>query len=138
MLFVSRDDLKEMVKSAVEEGIKEKSGDSLEALDLKKEIVRLEVERDKKKEEWDRREREIEHKVGLERKRQEFEIEQSKREAAVAVKEANLEADKQRFKDEMDFQRKHLEGEIGALRDMVGQLLKALPTAEIIATVGKR
>lgn len=134
MLFISKDDLRELVKEAV----RDEEGNASKATNLRKEIVRLEIERDKKQEEWDRREREIEHKVGLERKRQEFEIEQSKREAAVAVKEANLEADKQRFKDEMDFQRKHLESEIGALRDMVGQLLKALPTAEIIANVGKR
>lgn len=134
MLFISKDDLRELVKEAV----RDEEGNASKATNLRKEIVRLEIERDKKQEEWDRREREIEHKVWLERKRQEFEIEQSKREAAVAVKEANLEADKQRFKDEMDFQRKHLESEIGALRDMVGQLLKALPTAEIIANVGKR
>lgn len=104
--------------------------------DLQKQITKLEVERDKKQEEWDRREREVEHKVGLERKRQEFEIAQAKRETEVKVREENLAADKERFKSEMDFQRKHLEGEIGSLRTLVGQLLERLPSAEIIANVG--
>lgn len=56
--------------------------------------------------------REVEHKVGLERKRQEFEIQQAKRETEVKVREENLAADKERFKAEMNFQREHLQSEI--------------------------
>jgi hypothetical protein len=103
--------------------------------DLQREIVKLEIDRDKKVEEFSRKEREIEHKIGLERKRQEFEIEQSKRETTVKVREENLAADKERFKSEMDFQRKHLEGEIASLRELVGEMLKRLPNAEIMMEV---
>ena len=103
--------------------------------DLEKEISRLGIEADRKKEEWDRREREIEHKIGLERKRQEFEITQAKRETTVVVREENLAADKERFKAEMDFQRKRLEEEVASLRTLVGQMLERLPSAEIYANL---
>lgn len=113
-------------------------GNHTKATKLEKQIADLEINRDKKIEEYDRREREVEHKVGLERKRQEFEIVQAKRETEVKVREENLAADKERFKDEMEFQRKHLEGEIGSLRELVTQMLKRLPSAEIYAEVKKR
>lgn len=106
--------------------------------DLKREVARLEIERAKKQEEWDRREREVEHKVGLERKRQEFEVAQAKRETTLSVREENLKADKERFAAEMEFQRKHLESEIGSLRELVGKLLERLPSAEIYAEIGGR
>ena len=102
---------------------------------LQKEIARLEIERDKRIEEFSRKEREIEHKIGLERKRQEFEIEQAKRSTEVHVREENLKADKDRFKAEMDFQRQRLEGEVGSLREMVQQMMKRIPSAEIFAEI---
>lgn len=131
------------VKSAAddsEKAAKEMLSKVAKAGDLQKEITRLEVELSRKQEDWARREREVEHKVGLERKRQEFEIEQAKRETSTTVREENLKADKERFKSEMEFQRKHLEGEIGALRELVGEMLKRLPSAEIYAnlTGGKK
>lgn len=133
------------IQRAVDEALKQAAlnvHDSIGAAksirELKEQISQLEIDKAKKLEEFTRREREVEHKVGLERKRQEFEIAQSKRETEVKVREENLAADKERFKDEMDFQRKHLEGEIGSLRDLVGEMLKRLPSAEIYATVKKR
>lgn len=134
-------DIKRVVESAVVRALEQTRGqiNSLSSIeDLKRQISQLEIDRDKKKEEFDRREREVEHKVGLERKRQEFEIEQAKRETTVKVREENLAADKDRFKSEMDFQRKHLEGEIGSLRTLVGQLLERVPSAEIFADIGTK
>src|SRR5271169_867147 len=64
---------------------------------LKEELETLKIEKGRKEEEFAKREREIEHKVGLERKRQEFEITQAKREALVGVREENLAAEKKRF-----------------------------------------
>lgn len=130
--------IKEAVAKAFESALQD-AGSNLARAEkvgkLEKDISRLEIERDKKQEEFDRREREVEHKVGLERKRQEFEIEQAKRETTVAVREENLSADKERFKAEMDFQRKRLEGEVESLRTLVAQMLERLPSAEIIANV---
>ncbi len=103
---------------------------------LNEEIETLRIEKARKEEEFNKREREVEHKVGLERKRQEFEITQAKRETVVEVREENLEADKDRFKAEMDFQRKRLEGEVESLRDLVTEMMKRLPSAEIYANLG--
>ena len=104
--------------------------------EMRAELAKLTIERDRKQEEWDRREREIEHKVGLERKRQEFEIQQARRETVLGVREENLAAEKERFKGEMDFQRKRLEEEVGSLRELVAEMLKRLPSAEIYAQIG--
>ncbi len=104
---------------------------------LQEELETLKIEKDRKDEQFTRREREVEHKVGLERKRQEFEIEQARREVMVEVKEKNLKKDKERFEEQMDFHKKAMAEEVTSLRDMVGKLLKALPSAEIIATVSK-
>ena len=110
------------------------------AADLEKKIADMEIAQAKKQEAWDRREREVEHKVGLERKRQEFEIEQAKRDTQVTVREENLKAEKERFKSEMDFQRKRLEEEVGSLRELVQKMLERLPSAEIYAdlSAGKK
>lgn len=104
---------------------------------LQEELETLKIEKDRKDEQFARREREVEHKVGLERKRQEFEIQQARREVMVEVKEKNLKKDKERFEEQMDFHKEAMAEEVKSLRDMVGKLLKALPSAEIIARVGK-
>jgi hypothetical protein len=126
------------LKKAIRDAVSEVNQDAEKAIDLKRKIAAMEVEQAKKAEEWARREREVEHKIGLERKRQEFEITQSKRETTVEVREQNLAADKERFKAEMDFQRKHLEGEISSLRELVNEMMKRLPSAEIYASFGAK
>lgn len=140
-----KNEVEQAVEQAARRVLNDHASEVKEAFDgyqtiiaLKKQITDLEITHAKKKEEWDRREREVEHKIGLERKRQEFEIEQSKREATVAVQQSNLNADKERFKGEMEFQRKHLESEITGLRDLVNNLLERLPDAKIIARVTDR
>ena len=62
------------------------------------------IQKDRKDEEFAKKEREIEHKVGLERTRQKFEVENAKREATVTVREENLTADRDRFEGQMKFQ----------------------------------
>lgn len=59
--------------------------------ELRDEVETLKIEKARKVEEGKIREREIEHKIGLERKRSEFEREQASREATVAVREENLD-----------------------------------------------
>ncbi len=135
-MFITQSAVKSAVKEAVEEALKVKGGDAEKLSDLKKSIAQLEIDRDKKQEGFDRREREVEHKVGLERKRQEFEIEQAKRETVTKVREENLAADKERFAAEMKFQRERLEGEVNALRTLVEQLLERVPSAQIFAEIG--
>ncbi len=103
--------------------------------DLQMSLVELEIQKDRKDEDFAKREREIEHKVGLERTRQKFEVENSKREATVTVREENLTADRNRFEEQMKFQQERFTEEVKYLKDMVGQVLKRLPSAEIYTEV---
>ena len=103
--------------------------------ELREEVETEKITRLRVNEERAKKDREIEHKVGLERTRQKFESEQAKREAIVTVREENLTADRTRFEDQMKFQQDRFTEEVKYLKEMVGQVLKRLPTAEIIAEV---
>jgi hypothetical protein len=148
MLIVAGNrELERTVASAVKSITTEADGEAKRFLakyrtvaELTAAVEELKIEKGRREEEFAKREREVEHKVGLERKRQAFEIEQAKRETEVNVREENLKADKERFKAEMDFQRKRLEEEVSSLRELVGQMLQRLPSAEIAMEIhsGKR
>lgn len=103
--------------------------------ELKEQLETLRIEKARKEEEHAKREREIEHKVGLERKRQEFEIAQAKREATVSVREENLKADRARFEEQLKFHEDRFTKEVNYLKDMMSEMLKRLPTAEIKTNV---
>ena len=75
------------------------------------------------------------HKVGLERKRQEFEIKQAKREATVNIREENLSADRDRFENQMKFQEERFTKEVKYLKDMMNKMMERLPSAEIYAKI---
>jgi hypothetical protein len=104
---------------------------------LKEELRDLEI--GKKAVEADHAEetREIEHKIGLEKKRQEFETDTAKREAIVAVKEENLEADKARFENQMEFIQNRFSEEVGYLKEIVGQVLSCVQGIAKAAGVSK-
>lgn len=132
-----------VVRDAVEKVVREALANAQSSIDrigtaaqLKEEIEKLKIEKARREEEFDRREREVEHKVGLERKRQEFEIAQSKREATVTVREENLKADRERFEQQLSFQNDRFTTEVGYLKDMISGMLKRLPSAEVIAQIG--
>jgi hypothetical protein len=95
---------------------------------LRKEVTNLKIEKSHLDESNARERRETEHMVGLERKRQEFEIDQSKREAVVAVREENLEADRKRFEEQMKFIMTRFETEVASQKELMGDILKRLPT----------
>lgn len=101
---------------------------------LKKELVDLQIQRDKEKEQHDRIKREIEHKVGLHKKQVELEITAAKKETELSVKEENLKAEKERFEKEIAFMRERFETEVGYLRDMMGEVLNRLPNVEVSRT----
>jgi predicted nuclease with TOPRIM domain len=103
--------------------------------ELRGQIETLEIEKERADEDFARREREIEHKIGLERKRQEFEVEAAKREATVSLREENLAADRQRFESQMEFQTERFTKEVGYLKDIIKQLADRLPTTELSGTV---
>ncbi len=108
---------------------------STKVRELREEVETAKIEKGRKEEGWAKKEREIEHKVGLERERQKCEIGQAKREAVVTVREENLTADRTRFEDQMKFQQDRFTEEVKYLKDMVGQVLKRLPDASIYTEV---
>lgn len=95
-------------------------------LKLREEIETLKISKGRLEEENAKTLREVEHKVGLERKRQEFELESAKKEATLKVREENLAADQKRFKEQMEFHEKRFSEEVGYLKGMLGQVLVKL------------
>ncbi len=104
--------------------------------ELEEQIETLKLEHANFKEDQARQVRETEHKIGLVKRQHEQEVEFAKREVALEVKEKTLDADRKRFEEQMKFEREQLEGQIGHLRDIIDPLLRALPSAEIIASIG--
>jgi hypothetical protein len=98
---------------------------------LKQEIEELKISKSRLKEEHDKEDRELRHMIGLEKKRQEFEISQAKRETSVQVREENLTAEKKRFEDEMKFMRKQFESEMVRLEAIYKDIIARLPTVII-------
>lgn len=140
-MFGRNDKTEQVIREAVERVVKDAMGDAQNALrltgdltKLKTELETLRIEKARKEEEFAKREREVEHKVGLERTRQEFEIKQAKREAAVSVREENLAADRERFDGQLKFHEERFTAEVGYLKDMLGQIVERLPSATIKVT----
>jgi chromosome segregation ATPase len=105
-----------------------------EKLRLKEEIEDLKLSKERMQEDNDRQVREVEHKVGLERKRQEFEAEQAlnrieneRKEAVLEVREANLSAAQEKLEGQMAFMAKRWEEENKALNSMIERLFDRLP-----------
>lgn len=115
--------------------IEEAAAAALDLEKVKRELSALQLDRDRKQEEYARREREVEHKVGLERKRQEFEVASAKREAVLAVREEALQADRSRFESQMAFHEKRFAEEVGYLKEIIGDLAKRLPSLKMTADI---
>lgn len=109
----------------------EKKGLNAKVESLKRQISDLEIQRDKKQEDFDRRERELTHMIGLEKKRQEVETKQAKQEATLAVREENLAAERKEFEKQMKFREDRFDGEVKYLKGMVEQILGRLPTVNV-------
>lgn len=108
---------------------------------LQEESETLRIEKGRREEEFARREREVEHKVGLERARQSFEVDEAKRLAVLSVREENLKADRTRFEEQMKFHQERFEKEVGYLKDMLVKITERLPSARFTADLtpkGKR
>ena len=103
--------------------------------ELREQVATLEVEKSQKEEAYARKERELEHKVGLHKEQTKFEIESGKKEAVLNVQQENLNADKRRFEEQMKFHEDRFTEEVGYLKDMLGQMMQRLPTAEVITNL---
>ncbi len=119
-------------------GIRTVSDLAAKVKELRGQVETLEIEKSKREEDFARREREIEHKIGLERKRQEFEVAAAKRETTVSLREENLAADRKRFEEQMAFHDQRFTAEVGYLKEMLADVVKRLPSMEITADVSPR
>jgi chromosome segregation ATPase len=98
---------------------------------LRDQIEQLKREKATLTEDNDRKIRETEHKTGLMRQKTDQDIAAAKRETGLQVREENLKADKQRFADEMEFQRKHLQGEVDRIDGILRAILDRLPSIDV-------
>lgn len=137
--------MEQQIQSSVESIVRSALNEANSALalagtvqELRKEVETLETEKARRTEEFATREREIEHKVGLERKRQEFELGAAKREATLAVREENLAADRKRFEDQMSFHEKRFTEEVTYLKEMMGQVMERLPNVNVEAMLDRK
>lgn len=110
-------------------------------VELTKEIAVLKAEKAGIEEGFARKEREIEHKVGLLRTEIEAEKKQSEKDFELRVKEAKLQAAEanlteraKAFSEKMDFMEQRFTGEVGYLKELLEQMSKRLPDATILAT----
>ena len=107
--------------------LKSERDETAERNKLRDQIEQLKREKATLTEESDRKVRETEHKTGLLKVKQEHEVANARRETELAVREENLKADKQRFADEMKFQREHLQREVDRIEGILGKVLERLP-----------
>ncbi len=94
---------------------------------LEQRIEQMKLEKDRLTEAQDRKLRETEHRVGLLRTAQEHEVANATREAKLAVREENLDADKTRFEEQQKFEREHLSAEITRVDRILQSVLERLP-----------
>lgn len=126
--------MERIVKEAVEKvytDSENKYNERLRLIDtqekLKEEIESLRIEKGRREEEFNKREREVTHKLGLERMRQEQENVTHKKEVELNIREGNLSAHEKQFKDQMEFQRKQLEDQIRGLQALVEKVFEKIP-----------
>lgn len=99
---------------------------------LKKELVDLRIEKAVEQEDNAREKREVEHMVGLEKKRAAQERDLAIREAQLKVKEEAVDARVTQFEEKMDFVEKSLTAQVQYLKDdIIKEVFKRLPVVEV-------
>jgi hypothetical protein len=109
-----------------------------EVITLKRQVSDLEIQKAQKQEEFSRGERELRHKVGLEKNRQEVELAQARREAVLDVREANLAADRKRFEEHVKFIEERFADQTAFLKDSFQNVLSRLPNVNVDRVITER
>lgn len=128
-----RADLQAMTRRAEDAEARIRAEEELRS--LREQVEQGKIERDRQVETHEREKREIQHMVGLERKRQEFEIEAAKREAVVTVREENLVAEKKRFEEQLTETTARFQATEEYLKGAFEQVLERLPTVTVDRTI---
>jgi chromosome segregation ATPase len=113
------------------EDIREELDLADEVVNLKQKISDLKSDESRIREQHAREKREVEHQVGLQRKRQDFEMESVKRDTELTVREENLDAERERFNRDMGFQRDELKNQISYLKDLMEKVFERLPSVTL-------
>lgn len=101
---------------------------------LRDQVASLKIEKSQREEEFARKEREIEHKIGLVKLQQETELRHQKETITLEIERKNLENEKGLFKTEMEFRNTRWESEVKYLKDILEKVLKRLPEETIKTT----
>jgi len=135
MIILASRDEKELLSRLRSIEAKDKASTLLEEKErLKAQINELKNDKSVLEEKHQREERELRHMIGLEKKRQEFEIEQAKKQTALQVREENLVADRKRFEEHLKFNTERFEKLEAYLKDMISDILKRLPNVNLELT----
>ena len=94
---------------------------------VKKALTDKEIELTKVREQHDRANREIEHKLGLHKLQVEQERQAAVKEAELAVREESLKAQKEQANQQIEFIQRRMENEMEAHRAILNQMLERLP-----------
>lgn len=128
ILFLSKDERELVEKLRKFDKTTDLSG---EVLKLRREIADLQIQKSKITEDHERQDRELRHMIGLEKKRQEVEIEQAKRETTLQVREQNLAAERAQFEKNLAFNTERFTSMEKYLKDMMGEVLQRLPNVNV-------
>ena len=105
---------------------------------LRDDLETLKIEKGRRTEDTERREREIQHKLGLHKKQVEHEQKQATESAKLEIERAGLDRDRLHFEERMEFHQTRFEEEVKYQRGLLEKMLKQLPSAEIFAGLGGR
>ena len=103
-------------------------------LELEKQIADLEIQKSRKQESFEKQERELRHMIGLERKRQEFEIEKATSEVSIKVREEALKAEQKRFAEQLAFNTERFNKAEENLKSILGEIIQRLPNVNMEVT----
>lgn len=103
---------------------------------LTRQLTDKQIDYDREHEKWEREKRDVEHMVGLQRKRGEFETEAAEREAKLSVREENLAAQQARFDEHVAFIEKRFDEQFASLNSLTEKILERMPTTRQLITVG--
>lgn len=133
--------IKAAVDSALMEvtgALKEREELSKKVAELQETISKLKIQSEEVKAANARNEAEIEHRVGLHKKRVEFEIEQAKNNALIEVREQNLKKAEEGYEAQMRFNNERFEKEVGYLKDILTDLMGRLPRVNFEGEIAPR
>lgn len=120
-----RADIKRLTKARDKELTATYLTDEINA--LKSQITDLEINKSKIVEKHEREKREVEHMVGLQKQRADFEQKKAAQEAVFKVREENLVTEKRRFEEQMKFNNERFEKTEQYIKDIMSEVLKRLP-----------